>query len=95
MDVSAALSIAVRAASDHAARARCTATGCTSIPITESRSLPNTSSGLSPLSRAASITRLTASTMNVPDPHAGSRTRCSSGSVTTSSTIARASHAGV
>ena len=95
MDVPAASWIADRAASVHDARARWTATGCTSIPITESRSFPKTSSGLRPPSRAASITRFTASTMNVPDPHAGSRTRWFSGSETSSSTIVRASQSGV
>ena len=55
----------------------------------------DTSLGSSAVFLAASIKWVTASATNVPEPQAGSRTRWSRGSVTTSRTIARANQSGV
>ena len=84
-----------RAASAHCARARWTATGCTSIPATAVRSLSNFSFGCRLDSLAASMKRFIASPKNVPEPQEGSRTRAFRGSAISSRVIVRASQAGV
>ena len=65
------------------------------MPVTASRSRSSMRQGAQFASRAASTKWDTASARNVPEPQAGSSTRCSSGLSTSSRTIVRASQAGV
>ena len=65
------------------------------MPVTACRSPLSTSQGFQPASLAASMKWVTASATKVPEPQEGSSTRCFSGSSTSSSIMARTSHAGV
>ena len=66
-----------RAAIVHAARARCTATGWTSIPVTASRRRFRISLGSQSAASAVSMKWDTASATKVPEPQAGSNTALS------------------
>lgn len=76
-------------------RAMMTATGCMSSPRTSCEASAARSAIGTPSASAAARDARTAWKRKVPDPHAGSSTRCDAGAFTTSRTTLRANQSGV